>query len=161
MLFYDIFWCGFLTVWQVSRLETLISTLYHSLNKRLPVGQHVVIESSTSILLNWLLSAYDKWVIHESLLQWFIYLGISDAVWYSSKLLSWFICTKLWYTFLLYHMCCIKGTSQVIGLLGLNILHFHVYNGSMYCHLHIWLNFAHLKIQVYIVIGNEILFSLA
>nr|XP_053653124.1 dystrobrevin beta-like isoform X4 [Cherax quadricarinatus] len=45
---------------KVSRLETLISTLYHSLNKRLPVGQHVVIESSTSILLNWLLSAYDK-----------------------------------------------------------------------------------------------------
>ncbi|XP_045599525.1 dystrobrevin beta isoform X3 [Procambarus clarkii] len=45
---------------KVSRLETLISTLYHSLNKRLPVGQNVVIESSTSILLNWLLSAYDK-----------------------------------------------------------------------------------------------------
>ncbi|XP_071530699.1 dystrobrevin beta-like isoform X2 [Panulirus ornatus] len=45
---------------KVSRLETLISTLYHSLNKRLPVGQHVVIESSTSILLNWLLSAYDR-----------------------------------------------------------------------------------------------------
>ncbi|XP_042238714.1 dystrobrevin beta-like isoform X3 [Homarus americanus] len=45
---------------KVSRLETLISTLYHSLNKRLPVGQHVVIESSTSILLNWLLSAYDN-----------------------------------------------------------------------------------------------------
>ncbi|XP_050693367.1 dystrobrevin beta-like isoform X3 [Eriocheir sinensis] len=44
---------------KVSRLETLISTLYHSLNKRLPVGQHVVIESSTSVLLNWLLSAYD------------------------------------------------------------------------------------------------------
>ncbi|XP_047491124.1 dystrobrevin beta-like isoform X4 [Penaeus chinensis] len=45
---------------KVSRLETLISTLYHSLNKRLPVGQHIVIDSSTSVLLNWLLSAYDK-----------------------------------------------------------------------------------------------------
>ncbi|XP_066977294.1 dystrobrevin beta-like isoform X18 [Macrobrachium rosenbergii] len=45
---------------KVSRLETLISTLYHSLNKRLPAGKHIAIDSSTSILLNWLLSAYDS-----------------------------------------------------------------------------------------------------
>ncbi|XP_068217091.1 dystrobrevin beta-like isoform X3 [Palaemon carinicauda] len=45
---------------KVSRLETLISTLYHSLNKRLPAGKHITIDSSTSVLLNWLLSAYDS-----------------------------------------------------------------------------------------------------
>ncbi|XP_076028911.1 dystrobrevin beta-like isoform X4 [Oratosquilla oratoria] len=44
---------------KVSRLETLISSLYHALNKRLPAGQHIMIDFSTSVLLNWLLSAYD------------------------------------------------------------------------------------------------------
>uniref|UniRef100_A0A336MUA2 CSON007154 protein n=1 Tax=Culicoides sonorensis TaxID=179676 RepID=A0A336MUA2_CULSO len=42
----------------VSKLETLISSLYHNLNKRLPIAQHVPVESKASVLLNWLLSAY-------------------------------------------------------------------------------------------------------
>ncbi|XP_067005401.1 dystrobrevin beta [Anabrus simplex] len=42
----------------VSRLETLVSSLYHNLNKRLPVVQQVHVESCSSLLLNWLLSAY-------------------------------------------------------------------------------------------------------
>lgn len=42
----------------VSRLETLISSLYHNLNKRLPPAQQVQVESSSGLLLNWLLSAY-------------------------------------------------------------------------------------------------------
>ncbi|XP_026282378.1 dystrobrevin alpha isoform X1 [Frankliniella occidentalis] len=42
----------------VSRLETLISSLYHNLNKRLPPAQQVHAESSSGLLLNWLLSAY-------------------------------------------------------------------------------------------------------
>lgn len=42
----------------VSRLETLISSLYHNLNKRLPPAQQVHVESSSGLLLNWLLSAF-------------------------------------------------------------------------------------------------------
>lgn len=42
----------------VSRLETLVSSLYHNLNKRLPLAQQVHVESHSSLLLNWLLSAY-------------------------------------------------------------------------------------------------------
>jgi hypothetical protein len=42
----------------VARLETLISSLYHSLNKRLPANQQVVVESKAGLLLNWLLTAY-------------------------------------------------------------------------------------------------------
>lgn len=43
----------------VSRLETLISSLYHSLNKRLPPAQQILVESCTGLLLNWLLAAYN------------------------------------------------------------------------------------------------------
>ncbi|XP_049940517.1 dystrobrevin beta isoform X1 [Schistocerca serialis cubense] len=42
----------------VSRLETLVSSLYHNLNKRLPVAQQVHVEACSSLLLNWLLAAY-------------------------------------------------------------------------------------------------------
>nr|XP_018904792.1 PREDICTED: dystrobrevin beta-like isoform X2 [Bemisia tabaci] len=42
----------------VSRLELLVCSLYHNLNKRLPVSQQVNVESLSSLLLNWLLSAY-------------------------------------------------------------------------------------------------------
>lgn len=42
----------------VSRLETLVSSLYHNLNKRLPLAQQVHVESHSSLLLNWLLSIY-------------------------------------------------------------------------------------------------------
>ncbi|XP_049533854.1 dystrobrevin beta isoform X3 [Anopheles darlingi] len=42
----------------VSRLETLVSSLYHNLNKRLPPNQQVHVDSKASLLLNWLLAAY-------------------------------------------------------------------------------------------------------
>lgn len=42
----------------VTRLEALVSNLYHNLNKRLPSQQQVSVESLSSLLLNWLLSAY-------------------------------------------------------------------------------------------------------
>lgn len=42
----------------VSRLETLISSVYHNLNKRLPVAQQVHVETCSGLLLNWLLAAY-------------------------------------------------------------------------------------------------------
>ncbi|XP_026466491.1 dystrobrevin beta-like [Ctenocephalides felis] len=42
----------------VSRLETLISSLYHNLNKRLPPASQVSVEGCAGLLLNWLLAAY-------------------------------------------------------------------------------------------------------
>lgn len=42
----------------ITRLEVLISNLYHNLNKRLPSQQQVSVESLSSLMLNWLLSAY-------------------------------------------------------------------------------------------------------
>lgn len=42
----------------VARLETLISSLYHNLNKRLPTNQQVPVDSRAHLLLNWLLAAY-------------------------------------------------------------------------------------------------------
>lgn len=42
----------------VARLETLVSSLYHNLNKRLTMAQQVPVESKASLLLNWLISAY-------------------------------------------------------------------------------------------------------
>uniref|UniRef100_A0A8D8MEQ9 Dystrobrevin beta n=1 Tax=Cacopsylla melanoneura TaxID=428564 RepID=A0A8D8MEQ9_9HEMI len=42
----------------VARFETLLSSLYHNLNKRLPVLQQVHVEVLSGLLLNWLLSAY-------------------------------------------------------------------------------------------------------
>ncbi|XP_024081580.1 dystrobrevin beta isoform X3 [Cimex lectularius] len=42
----------------VARLESLVSSLYRTLNKRLPPSQQVSIETNSNHLLNWLLSAY-------------------------------------------------------------------------------------------------------
>lgn len=42
----------------VARLETLVSSLYHNLNKRLPTSQQVPVDAKAGLLLNWLLSAY-------------------------------------------------------------------------------------------------------
>ncbi|XP_026319872.1 dystrobrevin beta isoform X2 [Hyposmocoma kahamanoa] len=42
----------------VTRLETLVSSLYHNLNKRLPPVHQVSVEACSALLLNWLLSAY-------------------------------------------------------------------------------------------------------
>ncbi|KOB75471.1 Transporter, partial [Operophtera brumata] len=42
----------------VTRLETLVSSLYHNLNKRLPPAHQVSVEACSALLLNWLLAAY-------------------------------------------------------------------------------------------------------
>lgn len=47
----------------VARLETLVSSLYHNLNKRLPTAQQVPVDSKAGLLLNWLLAAYTRCVL--------------------------------------------------------------------------------------------------
>lgn len=42
----------------VARLETLLCSLYHSLNKRAPPTQQAHVDVCSSMLLNWLLAAY-------------------------------------------------------------------------------------------------------
>lgn len=42
----------------VSRLETLLSSLFHALNKRVPMSQQCKVDSITALLMNWLLAAY-------------------------------------------------------------------------------------------------------
>ncbi|KAF5301319.1 hypothetical protein FQA39_LY10717 [Lamprigera yunnana] len=42
----------------VARLETLLCSLYHSLNKRAPPTQQTHVDVCSSLLLNWLLAAY-------------------------------------------------------------------------------------------------------
>lgn len=44
----------------VARLETLVSSLYHNLNKRLTTAQQVPVDSKASLLLNWLIAAYSS-----------------------------------------------------------------------------------------------------
>ncbi|XP_035386552.1 dystrobrevin alpha isoform X8 [Electrophorus electricus] len=43
----------------VSRLETILSTIFHQLNKRMPTTHQVDVEQSVLLLLNFLLAAYD------------------------------------------------------------------------------------------------------
>lgn len=45
---------------KVSRLELLLTSVYHNLNKRLPTTQHIDTDSSISMLLCFLLSVYDR-----------------------------------------------------------------------------------------------------
>ncbi|XP_044576898.1 dystrobrevin beta isoform X2 [Cotesia glomerata] len=42
----------------VSRLETLLSSVFHALNKRVPVSQQCKVDSTTALLMNWLLVTY-------------------------------------------------------------------------------------------------------
>lgn len=42
----------------VSKFETLLTSLYLNLNKRLPSQQHVHDDLLTTILLNWIMSVY-------------------------------------------------------------------------------------------------------
>ncbi|XP_054710755.1 dystrobrevin beta-like [Uloborus diversus] len=43
----------------IPRLETLVTSIYFQLNKRLPSSQHIDLDQCTSLLLNWLMSTYD------------------------------------------------------------------------------------------------------
>ncbi|EPQ13121.1 Dystrobrevin beta [Myotis brandtii] len=44
----------------VSRLETVISSIYYQLNKRLPSTHQISVEQSISLLLNFMIAAYDS-----------------------------------------------------------------------------------------------------
>ncbi|KAI5948411.1 Dystrobrevin beta [Manis javanica] len=44
----------------VSRLETVISSIYYQLNKRLPSTHQINVEQSISLLLNFMIAAYDS-----------------------------------------------------------------------------------------------------
>nr|XP_060506286.1 dystrobrevin beta isoform X14 [Panthera onca] len=44
----------------VSRLETVISSVYYQLNKRLPSTHQISVEQSISLLLNFMIAAYDS-----------------------------------------------------------------------------------------------------
>uniref|UniRef100_A0A8C6IFC0 EF-hand domain-containing protein n=1 Tax=Mus spicilegus TaxID=10103 RepID=A0A8C6IFC0_MUSSI len=46
----------------VSRLETVISSIYYQLNKRLPSTHQISVEQSISLLLNFMVAAYDRLV---------------------------------------------------------------------------------------------------
>uniref|UniRef100_A0A3B3BK13 EF-hand domain-containing protein n=1 Tax=Oryzias melastigma TaxID=30732 RepID=A0A3B3BK13_ORYME len=43
----------------VARLEVVLSTIFYQLNKRLPTTHQINVEQSISLLLNFLLAAYD------------------------------------------------------------------------------------------------------
>lgn len=43
----------------VARLEVVLSTIFYQLNKRMPTTHQITVEHSISLLLNFLLAAYD------------------------------------------------------------------------------------------------------
>jgi hypothetical protein len=45
---------------KISRLELLLTSVFHSLNKRLPTAQHIDTDKSISTLLSFLLGAFDR-----------------------------------------------------------------------------------------------------
>lgn len=49
----------------VSRLETVISSIYYQLNKRLPSTHQISVEQSISLLLNFMIAAYDRLVPYK------------------------------------------------------------------------------------------------
>lgn len=46
----------------VSRLETILSSIYYQLNKRLPTTHQINVEQSIGLLLNFMVATYDRWV---------------------------------------------------------------------------------------------------
>ncbi|XP_043918818.1 dystrobrevin beta [Protopterus annectens] len=48
------------TEMNVSRLETIISSIYYQLNKRLPSTHQISVDQSISLLLNFMIAAYDS-----------------------------------------------------------------------------------------------------
>lgn len=61
----------------VARLEAVLSTIFYQLNKRMPTTHQIHVEQSISLLLNFLLAAFDPWVSSEYLLlsACFVYLS--------------------------------------------------------------------------------------
>lgn len=48
----------------ISRVESILMTIYCQLNKRIPVTRQVDVKLSTNMLLNWLISAYDRYSVY-------------------------------------------------------------------------------------------------
>jgi hypothetical protein len=44
----------------LERLESLLSNIFYGLNKRLPTNSQIDAESSVTMFLNWMISAYDQ-----------------------------------------------------------------------------------------------------
>lgn len=44
----------------VARLEAVLSTIFYQLNKRMPTTHQIQVEQSISLLLNFLLAAFDR-----------------------------------------------------------------------------------------------------
>jgi len=54
-----------------SRVEAILASVFTQLNKRVPVTRQVDVATSSSMLLNWLISAYDRYCIrHQPVEQW-------------------------------------------------------------------------------------------
>ncbi|KAH3695954.1 hypothetical protein DPMN_083413 [Dreissena polymorpha] len=45
-----------------SRVEAILSSIFSQLNKRVPVTRQVDVKMSSGMLLNWLISAYDRYI---------------------------------------------------------------------------------------------------
>lgn len=48
----------------VSRLETILSSIYYQLNKRLPTTHQINVEQSIGLLLNFMVATYDRYSPH-------------------------------------------------------------------------------------------------
>ena len=47
-----------------TRLEAIVSSIFYALNKRLPTTHYIDVERSISLVTNWLLYAYDRWLFY-------------------------------------------------------------------------------------------------
>lgn len=47
----------------VSRLETILSSIYYQLNKRLPTTHQINVEQSIGLLLNFMVATYDRYTL--------------------------------------------------------------------------------------------------
>ena len=75
----------------VARLEVVLSTIFYQLNKRMPTTHQITVEHSISLLLNFLLAAYDPWVTRDvtggrcsGALMSGVLLTWADVVWLGS-----------------------------------------------------------------------------
>lgn len=66
----------------VARLEVVLSTIFYQLNKRMPTTHQINVEQSISLLLNFLLAAYDPWVSHHM-------AGCGWLCTFTSEVLTW------------------------------------------------------------------------
>lgn len=49
----------------VSRLETILSSIFYQLNKRLPTTHQINVDQSIGLLLNFMVATYDRCVVSE------------------------------------------------------------------------------------------------